>query len=83
MIDEFEKARVDIMFVNKVAGIRDMLEPIASGEITRGHCSPGTRECYGGKPGKRKTTLADARKIAHHAIIALNRAINEFDEANT
>lgn len=65
---------------NEMLMIRDRLKPIVDGEITRGHCRAGEREAYGGKPGKRKTTLKDAREIARHAIAYINRAVNRFEE---
>jgi len=79
-IDEYEEASWDGWFSNEVACIRDMLEPILTGEIERGHCEAGEREAYGGKRGMRKTTLADARKIVHHVTIRINRAINRFND---
>lgn len=66
--------------VTRILSARDMLEPILSGEIKRGHCVAGERECYGGKPGVRKTTLADARKRAGHATALINKAVNDFDD---
>ncbi len=59
---------------------RDMLTPILEGEIERGHCSPGTRECYGGRPGKRKTLLKDAKDITRHVVVILNKALNKFHD---
>lgn len=71
----------DYVFAAAAMQCRDALRPIIDGEIERGHCSPGTRECYGGKPGRRKTTLKDAQKIARHIVTVLNRALNEFDKS--
>jgi hypothetical protein len=79
-VDEFELAKVQWEFTNAVLEARDRLEPLISGEIGRGHCSPGSRECYGGKPGKRKTTLKDARAIARTVTAIINRAVNKFEE---
>lgn len=61
---------------------RYMLKPILTGEIERGHCSPGSRECYGAEPGMRKTTLADARKIVTHVTAYIDRKLNDFHEKN-
>jgi hypothetical protein len=77
-MDEFERAAHDHEFVTQVLTARDMLRPIITGEIERGHCV-GDRECYGARPGMRKTKLADAVKIAKTVEIILNRAVNEFD----
>jgi len=79
-LDACERAVICGHFSNEVATCRDMLQPIIDGEIERGHCPAGQQEAYGGKPGKRKTTLADARKIAKTIVARLNRAINEFDD---
>lgn len=80
-MDKFEQAIRDNNFVNSVAGARDLLRPIISGEIERGHCV-GTSECYGGRRGFRKTKLVDAVKIAKTVEMLLNRAINEFEESS-
>jgi hypothetical protein len=77
-MDEFERAVHDHEFVTAVLQARDMLKPIITGEIERGHCVGG-RECYGAQPGMRKTKLADAVKIAKTVEIILNRAVNKFD----
>jgi hypothetical protein len=75
-MDKFERAGIVHKFETDVLMARDMLEPIYSGEITRGHCV-GTRECYGGVPGKRKTTLKDAQRIVRNVIAVLNRAVSK------
>ncbi len=67
-------------FVNEVIEARDLLDAIIDGEITRGHCVGG-RECYGKRPGERKTTLKDARQIAKTVRVKLNRAMHELDES--
>ena len=77
--EQFKQAIRDHEFVNAVAGARDLLKPIISGEIERGHCV-GSQECCGGRPGKRKTKLADTVRIARTITFILNRAINKFDE---
>ena len=82
MLNEFDRAIRDNQFVQAVLEARDMLRPIISGEITRGHCLAGKPECYGGRPGKRKTKLADAVRIAKTVEVILNRAIDEFDKAD-
>lgn len=60
--------------------IRDMLKPILDGQIERGHCSPGSRECYGAVPGRRKLTLADARKLVKHATARLDKAAQKLND---
>lgn len=57
--------------INELAGIRQDLEPILSGEIERGNCSTKRIE-----PGMRKTKMADARKIVervHRKIFKANQ----------
>lgn len=61
--------------------VRDRLQVIADGEIERGHCVAGERECYGDKPGKRKVKLEDARKISKHCIAYLNKELNRVDDS--
>ena len=68
-------------FITRVLEARDALQPIACGEVERGHCVGG-REAYGANPGKRKTTLKDARRIAKHVIFCLNKAVNKFDRGD-
>ena len=80
-MDKFEQAQRDGDFVNEIATIRDMLKPIITGEIERGHCV-GCQQAYGGRPGFRKTKLADAVKIAKTMEFRLNQAINKFEEAS-
>lgn len=80
MINEFDEARWDGWFSNQMLMVRDMLKPIVDGEIERGHCLAGSREAYGGVPGKRKIKLADAQKIARHAIAAIDMAVIKFDD---
>ncbi len=79
-MDEFTEAQRYHTFETYVLQARDMLRPIIDGEIERGHCV-GARECYGGTPGKRKTMLKDAVKIAKTVAFILNRAVNEFRES--
>ena len=79
-MDAGDRAIICGEFVNEVATCRDFLVPITTGEIERGHCKAGEREALGGKPGMRKTTLADARKIAEIIMFRLNRAMNNFDD---
>ena len=81
-MDKYEAAQRDYAFVTAVLQARDRLDPIISGEIERGHCPAGTRECYGGKPGKRKTMLKDAVRIAKDVAFILNRAANEFTDSD-
>ena len=78
-MDKFELAARDHVFVTAILEARDMLRPIITGEIERGHCVGG-RECYGARPGMRKTKLADAVKIAKTVGIILDRAVNKFDD---
>ena len=78
-MDAHERAGICGDFINEVVTCRDLLLPIINGEIERGHCVAGEREALGGKPGKRKTTLADARAIAKTIEFRLNRAVNKFD----
>lgn len=73
--DKFRRFH-DLM--NEMAAVRDLLEPIASGEIERGHCV-GRAAAYGGSPGKRKTMLVDAVKIAKHCRAKINNEINKAD----
>ena len=58
---------------DEMCRIRDMMEPIITGKIERGHSLAG---CPNGvlNPGLRKTTLADARKIAEAVVCRANRA---------
>jgi hypothetical protein len=79
-MDARDRACICGEFENEVLSCRDMLQPIIDGQITRGHCIAGQREAYGGVPGKRKTTFADARQIAKTIICRLDRAVNKFNE---
>jgi hypothetical protein len=79
-MDARERACICGDFLNEVASCRDLLIPILTGEITRCHCVAGEREATGGRPGKRKTTLKDARAIAKSIEFRLNRAMNKFDD---
>jgi hypothetical protein len=63
-------------FRNRMLLIRDRLDPIVKGEITRGRSLAGQR----GMPGKRKTTCKDAARIAHHIQAAINLAIDDLDK---
>ena len=58
--------------VNALATVRQDLEPLLSDEIERGNCSAKRIE-----PGTRKTTLADARKIARRIAAKVNSATQE------
>jgi hypothetical protein len=78
--EEFEQARREYDLEHIALHARDMLEPLVSGEIERGRCVAGQREAYGGKPGKRKTTLADARRIARNVTAYINQHLRLFDE---
>ena len=78
-MDAGERACICGDFINEVVTCRDLLLPIINGEIERGHCV-GDREAFGGKPGKRKTTLKDAQAIAKTIEFRLNRAVNKFDQ---
>lgn len=78
--DEFEQAIWAHEISGEVMRARDALLPIIEGEIDRGHCSPGERECYGGRPGKRKTMLADAKKIAKHVHFILNKLASKIHD---
>lgn len=60
---------------NALLEIRDRLDPIAKGEITRGRCPPGSLS-----PGKRKTTMKDAVSIAKAAQAHIDRIERKFDE---
>lgn len=85
-LDEFTQARREHELTNAIATIRDALKPIDSGEIERSNLKPGEIEkldYYSAHArtytkGKRKTTLKDAQRIAHHAIIAIDRALSKF-----
>jgi hypothetical protein len=79
-VDKFEVASWAGWLTDEILGVRDELKKIVAGEIERGHCSPGTRECYGGKPGNRKLMLADAKRIAKHMVAKINRMVDEFYE---
>lgn len=59
--------------------VRDALEPIVSGEITRGHAHFASGD-YCLNPGKRKTKLKDARTICTYQTDRLNRVINALTE---
>ena len=75
---EMAQAVRDHEFITQVLLARDMLEPIITGLIERGHCVGGTESC-GAKAGVRKTKLVDAVKIAKTIKFNLNRAVNAFD----
>lgn len=81
-MDKFEAAQRDFAFEQVVIECRDLLRPIIEGQIERAQCVAGTRECYGGVPGKRKTTMKDAAKIAKVIEFKLNKAINEFNDSS-
>lgn len=75
-----EEVAAVYVFMNRMLEVRDRLDPILSGEIERGHCLAGNAAAYGGTPGKRKTTLKDAREIAKHCQAIINRAHTELDK---
>jgi hypothetical protein len=75
---EMKQAAREHDFITQVLMARDMLEPIISGEIERGHCVGG-QAAYGATPGKRKTKLDDAVRIAKTVKFNLDRAVNKFD----
>ena len=79
-MDKFDRAGICGRFETDVLQCRDLLQPIIDGQIERGHCPAGQQEAYGGVPGKRKTTLEDARKIAKTITVILNRAVNKFHD---
>lgn len=79
-VDKFRLAQIMHAFETRMLEARDRLEPIVSGEIERAHCSPGTRECYGGRPGMRKTMLKDAVSIARTVTAIIDNAVNRFHE---
>lgn len=79
-MDKFRRAQIDHQFATRVMECRDLLGPIVKGEIERVNCPAGTRECYGGVKGERKTTLKDAVRIAKIVTMLMDRAINEFEE---
>lgn len=74
----YEEVQAASYFTNQMVMVRDLLDPIVSGQIKRGHCVGG-RECYGATPGMRKTTLKDAVRIAKHCQFIINREVNKFD----
>ena len=78
--NEFLAAQIEHAFHTRILEARDLLRPIVEGEIERGHCSPGTRQGYGGHPGKRKTTLKDAKGLAKQATMLINHAFAELDK---
>lgn len=80
-MDKYERAQVNHEFESQVLKCRDLLEPIITGMIERGHCLAGFRVGTGGKPGKRKTTLKDAVAIAKTIEVILNKAVNDFSDA--
>ena len=63
-----------------ICRVRDSLEPIIEGKITRGHSSPGSPSPL--EPGLRKTMLADARKICALQKHKLNEIANALIELN-
>jgi len=80
------KSNEEILFneanhlANEILTIRDRLKPIENGMIERGHCLAGDAAAYGGEPGKRKTTLKDAKGIVHHAIVKIDQIVNRFND---
>lgn len=80
-MDEHKVAAIQGQFINVILGIRDRIQVIADGE------RPTDRQVrhprYGWlQDGVKKVTIKDAREIARHAVIAIDRAINEFDRMN-
>lgn len=73
-----EEVQAASYFTNQMVMVRDLLDPIVSGQIERGHCVGG-REAFGAVPGMRKTTLKDAVKIAKLCQSIINREVNKFD----
>lgn len=63
-------------FTDEVVRVRDLLGPIADGQIKRG-CRVSQ---YDAEPGLRKTTLKDAREIAKRCVARINTAVNKFNE---
>lgn len=53
--------------------VRDRIEPIATGEIRKGHCSGND---FSLEPGMRKTMLRDAREICKLQTEKLNASAN-------
>lgn len=79
-LDKFERAKINHKFETEMLRCRDMLKPIITGEIERGHCVAGQSVGYGANPGMRKTKLADAVKIAKTIEFIISRAIQEFHD---
>lgn len=82
MADKFEQAKIEHDLIHCLLQCRDMLNPIVKGAIERSNCVAGTRECYGGKRGDRKTMLKDAVKIAKTIQAIIKRTIAEYDRKN-
>lgn len=61
-----------------ICRVRDALEPIKTGEITRG-CASTKMGDLSLEPGKRKTKLKDAKEIATQQCKKLNALANELD----
>jgi hypothetical protein len=76
---EHRQAQREHELISDILRARDLLSPIVTGEIERGHCVAGQHVAYGAEPGNRKTTLSDARKIAKTVTFIINRAIDEYD----
>lgn len=64
---------------NEAARLRDKLDPIRDGKITRGHACFAKGD-HTATPGQRKTTLADARKIVETLQPRLNTLANDLIE---
>ena len=69
-------------FINEMAHVRDLLDPIVVGQIERGHCVAGKHwpTELGGNPGYRRATITDAKRICKTVQFLINRAIAKFDE---
>lgn len=87
-LDGFAQARREHDLIQTILNVRDRLKAIDSGEIERSNVRPGEKETltyYSAHAraytkGNRKTNLRDARSIAHHAIVAIDRALQEWDK---
>lgn len=77
--DTFKLAAAIGNFTNSMAGIRDRLKVIADGE--RDTHRQVRHKQYGHLiTDKKKLTLKEAQSIANHLVIAIENAINEFEE---
>ncbi len=67
--------------INQLAALREKLEPIVSGEITRG-CACKAKGDLSLEPGKRKTRLSDAKKICGYAQHWINELIKQLEKGS-